>query len=432
MSAITIGIIALTALVVMLVIRVPIGIALIAVSWGGLWVILDIDAAWGILKSVPFEFTASWTLTSVPMFVFMGYVCFHSGMTVALFDLAKALFSRIPGSLAISAIFASSGFAAVCGSSIACAAAMGRIAVPEMIRANYGRGFACATVAAGGTIGALIPPSILMIVYGAFAQVSVLELFVGGLFVGLATSVAYIMVILVVSLFRKDLVPRSIPQEHRPELWQEVRATFPVVLLIVGVFGGLFSGIFTATEAGAVGAALSLIIALGSRRLNRTMFRSAVIETATNCASLFIIAIGAVMMTRFLSISGVGGAVVGLVSSMELETWQLLAMIILIYLVLGMFLDPLGAMLLTLPVFLPILDAQNLNLIWFGVLMTKLLEIGMISPPFGLNVFVLKSVVGKAATLGQIYGSVLIFIGIDLILILLLAFSPGIFFLSRH
>jgi len=426
MSSTAIGFAGIAAMMVLLAMRVPVAIALVAVSWVGLWTLLDVGAAWGILQSVPREFTASWTLSSVPMFLLMGYVCFYTGVTNSLFDLSKALLYKLPGSIAISSVLACSAFAAVCGSSVACAAAMGRIAIPEMVRGGYDKNFACGSVAAGGTIGALIPPSILMIIYGVVTQTSVVQLFLGGIGIGLVTSLSYILVILLMSWRRPDKVPRSQPKPPAVSLRASLIEMLPIIALIFCVFGGLLGGFFTATEAGAIGASASIAIAIFMKRMSFYIFARSVSETVMTCAGLFIIAVGAMMLTRFLSISGTGDFISALVTSWALTPWQLMLLITAIYLVLGMFMDPFGAMLLTLPIFIPIVGEAGLDLVWFGVLVIKLLETGMISPPFGLNVFVIKGVVGNLTSLAGIFRGAMIFIVVDVVIVVLAIVFPAI------
>ncbi|MFV0246009.1 MAG: TRAP transporter large permease [Qingshengfaniella sp.] len=432
MSGIAIGISGVIGLVVLIALRVPVAVALVTVSFVGLAVLLDVNAAWSILTSVPHEFAASWTLSAVPMFLVMGYVSFKSKMTSNLFNVAKALFAWMPGSLAISSIFACTGFASVCGSSIATAAAMGRIAIPEMVRAGYNPNIACGAVAAGGTIGALIPPSIILIIYGIFSQTSVLDLFVGGIGVGLISALGYAAAVLVLSLVRPDLVPRRLQGTDAPPIGPSLIAAAPVLLLIVIIFGGLFSGIFTATEAGAVGALSAIVIGAVLRRISLRDVLDSLVETAMTCAGLFIIAIGATMLTRFLAISGTGTFILTFVNEMNLGYWQLMIAIALVYLVLGMFMDPIGCLLLTLPIFLPIARAHDLDPIWFGVLVAKLLEIGMISPPFGLNVFVIRGLVGRMTSLTGIFKGVLPFLVADIGVIVLMIAVPGLVTILLH
>ncbi len=410
----------------------PIGVSLIGVSFFGIWVLVGDRAAWGSLGVIPYSFAASWHLSSVPMFLLMGFLCYHAGLTKGMFDAARMWLSRLPGGLAIATVFGAAGFAAVTGSSVACAAAMGRIAVPEMMRHRYAPSLATGTVAAAGTIGALIPPSILMILYGIIAEVPISQLFLGGVGAGLLTTFGYIAVIVI----RAKLNPELAPPLHEEVTFRDkvlaLRETWPVFLLMLGVFGGLFSGAFTPSEAGAVGAALATIIAAVKGSLTWASFRDALVETLLTSASLFIIAIGASMLTRFLAFSGAGDYLSDSVSAIGADPLMLLIGISLIYLLLGMFLEPIGAMLLTLPILLPILDTAGFSLIWFGVLLTKFLEIGMITPPIGLNVFVIKGVVGDLASTGLIFRGIAWFLVADLfVVVALIAFPQIILYLPN-
>ena len=426
--SVTTGFVAIGVLLFMLVIRVPIAYALILVSFGGVVSMVGLEPAIGLLASGPYDFAASWTLSAVPMFLLMGFICFHSGMTTGLFAAANVFLKRVPGGLAISSVLACSGFASVCGSSVACAAAMGRIAVPEMVKSGYKPGFACGTVAAGGTIGALIPPSILMIIYGVFAQTSVTQVFLGGISVGLVTALSYIAVILIVSLVSPKTVPRGTQSalENPVSIKEAMLGVWPISVLVVVVFGGMFSGLFTATEAGAVGSAAAFLLAAATRKLSRKAARNALVETLTTTASLFVIAIGAALFTRFLGLSGASRFIVSFIADQELSYPMLMIGMVLIYLFLGMFMEPFGAMLVTLPVFLPIIENQGISLIWFGVFVVKLLEIGMITPPVGMNVFVIRSVAGTYASLGAIFRGVTTFLIADLIVVTLVIAIPAL------
>jgi tripartite ATP-independent transporter DctM subunit len=375
--------------------------------------------------NTPYSFVASWTLSAVPMFLLMGYVAFHAGLTGGLFSAAKSLLGRIPGGLAIASIFACTGFASVCGSSLACAAAMGRIAIPEMVRAGYRPSFATGSIAAGGTIGALIPPSILMIVYGIFAETSITRVFLGGITVGLMTALGYVLVVLLYAWLRPDIVPRR-PVASEPEAGDEAPRVWPIALLVVLVFGGLFGGLFTATEAGAIGALGAILISLVARRLTGEVLRNSLLETLMTTASLFIIGIGAAMFTRFLGVTGLSSYIAAAVSGADLGYLQLMLIIVAIYLALGMIMEPFGALLVTLPVLLPVLRAEGISLVWFGVLVVKLLEIGMITPPVGLNVFVIRNVAGKYATVVQIFRGVIPFLLADLAIVLVIVAVPAL------
>lgn len=420
------GFVGLVAFFCLIALQVPVAIAMAVVSFGGIWFLFGLQPAIGVLASTPYDFVASWTLSAVPMFLLMGFVAFHSGLTAGLFDAAKLALRRVPGGLGIAAIVACSGFAAVCGSSLATAASMGRIAIPEMIRSGYSPRLATGALAAGGTIGALIPPSILMIIYGVFAETSVTRVFMGGVAVGLLTALAYVTVILLVAFFRKDLIPSSPQGVGALDARQVARAVWPVLALVALIFGGLFSGRFTATEAGAVGAAGAIALAAATGRLSWDVFRRAMLDTLGTCASLFIIGVAAVMFTRFLGLSGVAGLISASVAGFELDYLTLMLIVILIYLVLGMFMEPFGAMLVTLPVLLPVLQAQQVDLVWFGVFVVKMLEIGMITPPLGMNVFVIRNVASQYASLGDIFRGVMLFLAADIAVVALIVAWPDL------
>lgn len=424
--AVEVGFYGLVVLLLLLALRVPVALALMAVSLGGVTYMLNWNIAFNLLASTPYEFVAKWTLSAVPMFLLMGFVSFHTGLTAGLFNAAKVVFRWLPGGLAISSIFASSGFAAVSGSSVACAAAMGRIAIPEMVRSGYKPSFACGTIAAGGTIGALIPPSILMIVYGVFAQVSITQIFLGGIAIGLITAVSYSVIILLVSLFRPDIAPRHSVDHGGYTARQAVMEIWPILVLGVLVFGGMFSGFFTATEAGAVGAAGAVLISFLTRRLNWNILKTSLLETLATTSGLLIIGVGASMFTVFLSLSGMAGYISNMVSGWDPTYLQLMLVVVLIYLFLGLFMEPFGAMLVTLPIFLPVFEVYDVSLIWFGVLLVKLLEIGMITPPVGMNIFVIRGVASQYASLVDIFKGVTLFLIADLVVVALVIFYPNI------
>lgn len=426
MSDIQTSLIYIAILLVLILIRVPIGISLILVSFSGIWTLLGWQIAWGTLGVIPYHFASSWLLSSVPAFLFMGFLCYHTRLTEGLFHAARVWLSQLPGGLAIASVFGCAGFAAVTGSSVACSAAMGKIAVPEMMKNRYDAALATGTVAAGGTIGALIPPSILMILYGVIAQVPVNELFLGGVGIGLLTMICYSATIIARVKLDPALAPSISDTVTRSEKLRALADTWPVILIAVGVFGGLFSGAFTPTEAGAVGGFLSLAVAILKRSFGWHELKMTVMETIITTASLMIIAIGASMLTRFLALSGVGEVLSGAILSVGSNPVLIIALVCLIYLVLGMVLEPIGAMLLTLPIVLPVIEETGYSLLWFGVLLTKVLEIGMITPPIGMNVFVINSVVGNSIALGTVFRGVLWFIVIDIVIIALMIAFPGL------
>ncbi|MFV0475509.1 MAG: TRAP transporter large permease [Pikeienuella sp.] len=426
MSSEIIGVTGLGVLVALLLARVPIGISLIAVSFGGIWALIGPRPAWGILSAVPYDFTAKWTLSSVPMFLLMGFVCYHAGLTRGLFAACRSWMARLPGGLAIASVLGSAGFAAVTGSSVACAAAMGRIAVPEMLKARYDAALATGSIAAAGTLGALIPPSILLILFGVFAEAPIGKLFIGGIGAGLVTAALYVAVIWARAWVDPSVAPRLDERPPLAERLAHLRETWPVLALLIVVIGGMFVGLFTATEAGAVGAFASIVIAAAKGSLPLRALWEAIQETLTTTAALFLIAVGANLLTRFLALSGSGELIASTVLALEADQLTLILGISAIYLLLGMFLDPIGAMLLTLPVLLPVLERSGVDLIWFGVFLAKFLEIGMITPPIGLNVFVIKGVVGNEVKLTTIFRGIMWFLVADAIAVALFIAFPGI------
>lgn len=424
MTDVAIGLSGLGILIALIAIRVPIGIALIGVSFGGIYVLLGPRVAWGAISLVPYQFTSSWILSSIPMFLFLGFICYHTQLTKGMFNAARVWTAGLPGGLAIASIFGSAGFAAVSGSSIACSAAMGRIAIPEMMKHKYHPELATGTVAVAGTIGALIPPSIILIIYAVIAQVSVSQLFLGGVVAGLLTAAGYITVVLI----RVWLNPDLAPERDRDVTWGAKFAalldTWPILLIMLGIFGGMFGGVFTPTEAAAVGAFLACIVAIVMREMTLARFLQAARETLMTTAALLIIAVGASLLTRFLALSGAGDFLSSGILSIAENPVLLMLGIVLVYLLMGLFLEPIGAMLLTLPIILPVVDAAGWNLIWFGIVLTKLLEIGMITPPIGMNVFVIKSVVGDLVSTAAIFRGVFWFIVMDLLLVAILCAFP--------
>jgi tripartite ATP-independent transporter DctM subunit len=426
MSNVDIGLTGIGILLLLIALRVPIAISLFVVPLAGIYAMFGWSPALGALKVIPYGFAATWELSSIPMFLLMGYLAYHTGITGGLFEAARLWLSRLPGGLAVASIFGASGFAAVTGSSVATAAAMGRIAVPEMQRLGYDVRLATGTVAAAGTIGALIPPSILLILYGVIAEVPINQLFVAGAGVGLVSAFAYVVLVIGWATFWPHVAPRTDETFTFRERINVLKKVSPVLLLALLVFGGLFSGLFTPTEAGAVGASICALIALFQRRLTWDNFRVSVAESFTSTAAILFIVIGANLLARFVSLSGVDDYISDVIAAVGSSTYLFLAGIVVIYLVLGMFLEPTGAMIITLPIVLPIATALGVNELWFGIFIAKLLEVGMITPPIGLNVFVLNGIVGKSVKLGDIFRGTARFVAADFVVLLLMIAVPGI------
>jgi tripartite ATP-independent transporter DctM subunit len=265
-----------------------------------------------------------------------------------------------------------------------------------------------------------------MIIFGVVAQVSISDLFLGGIGAGLATALTYIIVILIRVKLNPELAPPVTERYTLAQKMASLKETVPLLALVIGVLGGMFAGLFTATQAGAVGALLSFVVAAFNRTLTREAVTRSITETLTTCGSLFIVIIGASMLTRFLTLTGLGEAISGVVTDLNTGPIMLIVGMTLVYLLLGMFLEPIGAMLITLPIFLPLVAITDMSLIWFGVYVVKLLEVGMVTPPVGMNVFVISSTVGKTAPTDLVFRGVLWFFVADIILLVFLVAFPGI------
>lgn len=424
MSDIQIGFAGLAIMVVLMLLYVPVGVALGLVGALGIFFVLGSGAMWGIITAIPYDFAAHWTLSSVPMFLLMGYVAYHAKLTDGLFRMARLWLSALPGGLAIASIGGAAGFSAVTGSSLACAAAMGRIAVPEMLRYNYDKGLASGVVAAAGTIGSMIPPSIMLLIYGVFAEVPIGKLFVAGVIPGILTALMFALMVVARVKINPSLAPSLDARPTWSERFVSLGETWPIMVIIISVIGGLFLGVFTPTEAGAVGAFMSFVVAGLRRKLNFDLIKKSVSETLVSTASIFVIAIGAAILTRFLALTGVPDFLSDFVLEAAVNPLTILLGMAVVYIILGMFLDPIGIMLLTLPIFLPVVEAADINLIWFGILIAKFLEIALITPPVGLNVFVIKGIVGDAISTVTIFKGIVWFLVADLITMTLLIVFP--------
>lgn len=422
----TIGLIGIIAVLLLLAIRLPIGIVLGFVSLIGIASIRGVGTALSVIRSVPFDFAAHWELTAIPMFLLMGAFAFHSGISAALFRAARLWLGHLPGGLAVASNFACAGFAAASGSSMATAAAMGRITIPEMLDAGYEKGLATATVASAGTLGALIPPSILFVLYGIFAQASIGKLLIAGILPGILTALIYAGMILIRCAIDKSLAPRISEDVSRGEKIRALRDVWPLMVLILAIIGGLYGGIVTPTEAGAFGAFCACLVALFQGRMSLTIFRASAYEAVIGTARIFFVAIGAIMLTLFLTMSGLPVAMGKLIGSWAADPLLLVIAATVIFLILGMFLDPIGVMLVALPLLLPMFNALKIDLIWFGVLVVKYLEIGLLTPPVGMNVYVIKSVVGDRVGLETIFRGVGWFLACEAAIVTLLIAFPQI------
>ena len=429
MSTLSLALSSLAAVMLLIALRVPIGVALGGVALGGFCYLRNWNVALGVLRETPFVFSANWDLTAIPMFLLMGAIANNSGISASLFRAARVWFSGLPGGLAVATNMACAGFAAACGSSIAAAAAMARLAVPEMLKHGYDKGLATGIVASAGTLAALIPPSILFVLYGIFAEVSITRLLIAGIVPGLLTAAIYTIMILVRCQLDPTLAPRIDAAERKTlkrERWDSIRETWPLAALIFGIIGGLYGGIVTPTEAGGAGAFLAMVIGVVQGKLDVAKMIESLKDAMITTAQIFFVGMGAVMYTKFLALAGISSLFTDLVGGWALDPVLLVIAISIVYLILGMFLDPLGILLITIPVFVPMFAALKLDLVWLGVLVVKYVEIGMLTPPVGFNVYVVKNVVGESIPLETIFRGCFWFLACEVVIMTLLIAFPQI------
>lgn len=419
--------IALSALLALLVLRVPIAVAIGVVSFAGIALIRNVDVAFAVLGNTPLEFAANWTLSAIPMFLFMGSIAHRSGLTRTLFDAGRIWLGQLPGGLALATVAATAIFSAASGSSVATTAAMGRIAVPEMLRFRYDPGLASASVAAAGTLGSTIPPSIAFILFGWYTQTPVGALLIAGIVPGILTALVFGVFIVGYCLVRKDAAPPPPKEEiSTAQRWAALWGIWPIPLLIVSVIGVIYSGIATPTEAAALGALAAIFIALVKGGLTFAIFWDCVRETLLTVASLLFIAVSAVVFVRFLTLAGVPPAIEAFGRSLEPGAITMIVFTAAILLVLGMFLDPLGILLVTIPVLLPLWRVAGIDMIWMGVLFAKLTEIGLLTPPVGMNAFVIRVVTNNEIPLKTIFKGLIWFVVFELLLVALIVAFPSI------
>ena len=437
MDPFLLGMIGLGAMLLLVALRVPIAFGMAIVGFIGMifavgwqegedfdfergW-----DAAFAYAAVEPFSFIASFPIVAVPLFLLMGYVAFHAGFTRDIYDTARVWMSRLHGGLAMASVAGCAMFAAVSGSSLATAAAMGKLAVPEMLRHKYDKGLATGVVAASGTLGSLIPPSILMILYGIFTEESVGQLLMAGLIPGILSALIYMAMVWIRARANPYFAPRG-ERSNWVEKITAIKGTWSIIALFIIVMGGIYSGIVTPTEAAAAGAAGAWILGFLARRLNIEKSKNALIETARQSANIFALVLGAKIFVGFIALTGVAAELTIWAGHLDVPPLMILLSLSVIYIVLGTFMDPLGMMLLTLPVVTPVIQDLGYDLVWFGVIMVKFLEIGLITPPVGLNVYILKGVVGDAVPLETIFKGILWFLAMDIVTLAILIGFPEI------
>ena len=391
MSPLEIGVLGGIALFFFIALGLPIGVAMGAVAVVGLALVTNVEAAFSRLGQTAFTMTANYITVVIPLFVFMGELAYVSGLTREAYSATYKWLGRLPGGLAMATIGGCAGFAAVCGSSEATALTMGSFALPEMRQHKYDPRLAIGSIAAGGTLGILIPPSLAFVVYGLLTEQSIGKLFLAGFFPGILLAALFMITIYV--LAKRN--PLMGPAGHKTS-WREkvtsIKDIWGVLILFLVVMGGIYGGILTPTEAAAAGAFSAFLIALLRRRVTIHNLITAFMNTLMVTGFVFVIIIGAVLFGYFMAASGVSTALADFVSSLPVSPLGILISILLLYVILGSLMDAFAMVLITMPILFPVILSLGFDPIWFGVLVVIMMEMGMITPPIGMNVFVIKGI----------------------------------------
>ena len=391
MSPIAIGIIGIAILILTFILSMPIGFAMAFVGLIGFCFLVSPPAGLSLLARDVFASFSSYSLTVLPMFMFMGAITFASGMSRRLYDAGYTLFGQMRGGLAMATIAGCASFAAICGSTNATAAAMGKVSLPEMKRYHYDDSLATGCVAAAGSLGILIPPSTIFIVYGILTEQSIGKLFVAGVFPGLLLATIFMAVVSLLCWRNPSLGPAGVPTSWKEKL-DSLTGVIEMLILFALVMGGLFMGWFSPTQAGGAGAAGALLIGLARRQLNWAGFLNAVKDSLRITCEVMVIITGAIVFGHFIAVTQIPFVLADWVSALPLPPAAIMGVIVLMYLLGGCFMDALALITLTIPIFYPLVIAMGFDPIWFGVIIVLVTEMGVITPPVGINVYVIKGI----------------------------------------
>jgi len=391
MSLSTTGIIGVIVLIVLLYSKMPVGFAMGFLGLIGFSYVVNFDAGLNLLARDVWDVFSSYNLTVIPLFVFMGQIAFHAGISRRLYDSAYVLLGHRRGGLAMTTVGACAGFSAICGSTNATAATMATVALPEMKRYGYDMGLATGTVAAAGSLGILIPPSVIFIVYGILTEQSIGKLFAAGILPGILLCFLFLLTIHLRVMKNPSLAPPG-PKSNIREKFRSFTGILETMILFALVMGGIFFGLFTPTEAAATGAFMTLLIAIIRRQLHWKGFIQSLADTTKISCMIMVIVTGAVIFGHFMAITRIPYTLADYVSSLPLPPHAIIGVIILVYLIGGCFMDALAMIMLTIPIFFPVVQALGFDPIWFGVVIVLITEMGVITPPVGINVYVVYGV----------------------------------------
>ncbi len=424
MSSAAVGIIGIALLVIFFVLRMPVGFAMAMVGFVGFSYLVSPSAGLGVLARDMFYTFSSYSLTVIPMFVFMGCIASGAGMSKRLYDAGYLTLGRLRGGLAMATIAGCAGFAAICGSTNACAAAMGKVALPEMKRYNYDDSLATGTVSAAGSLGILIPPSTIFIVYGIMTEQSIGKLFIAGVFPGLILAALFIATVYLICWHNPSFAPAATATSWKEKL-DGLAGIGEMLVLFVLVISGLFLGWFSPTQAGGAGAAGALLISLARRQLTWQHFLDAVKDTLRITCMIMVIVAGATVFGHFMAVSKIPLFLADWVSALPWPPMAVMAVIVFICLLGGCFMDSLAMIMLTVPIFYPAILALGFNPIWFGVIIVLVVEMGVITPPVGINVYVVKGI-AKEVPLETLFKGVWPFLLSELVMVGILMLFPQI------
>ena len=424
MSTDAIAVIGFVALFVLMLLRVPVGMAMGLVGVTGFGYIVGTGPALKMVGQTSMRTVTDFNFAVVPMFLLMGAFATTSGMSRELFRAGNAFLGHLRGGLGIATIAACGGFAAICGSSVATAATFSKIAYPEMRRFNYPQSFSTGVIAAGGTLGIMIPPSTVFAIYGLITEQDVGKLFIAGVLPGLLAVAMYMITVSLIGYARPNFLPTG---PHAP--WSErlaaLKDIWATLLLFVFVIGSIYGGLATATEAAGMGAAGAFIIGLARGRLSRADIRRSLLEATRTTAAVFTVLIGAILFSYFLTVTQTPQKVTAFLTGLGLGPYGVLALLMLLYLVLGCLMDALSMIILTVPIIFPVIISLGFDPIWFGVIIVMTVELGLIHPPVGMNIFVIKSVI-EDVKISTIFYGVMPFIVTDILRLIILITFPAI------
>ena len=411
-------------LFILLFLGLPIGWGMMIIGTVGFALLVDWQPALSMAAQLTYDTAANYSLTVLPLFILMGNLINMAGLSRDLYNAADAFIGHRRGGLAMATIVACGGFSALCGSSMATAAAMSRVSLPSMRRFGYDDSLAAGSIASGGTLGILIPPSVILVIYGILTNTDIGKLFAAGILPGLLGICLYVLAVGVVTARRPQLGPPGARKTVREKL-TALRNVAMLTLLFALIMGGIYGGIFTPTEAAGIGAGGALLLALKRRGFNGRLFWSVAVESTRTTAMMFALVIGALIFNNFITVAGLPDYLIAMIEAASLPPLGVIALICVIYLVLGCVLESMSMVLLTVPVFYPLVQSLGFDLIWFGIIVVVVTEISLITPPIGLNIFVVKAMIPDLKVSSIVRG-VMPFVAADLVRLALLILVPSI------